>query len=128
SRSKANSDWSSLEDCFRWRARYDASRSESSLRQAVSPDPRALPRIARYSPGEPSTVGSTDSQKLQVRALDGSTAPHCKHVFVTGAFCAADACTPARSDLEQNTTQLERVETDFQCIVVNQISRKKSKR
>jgi len=27
-----------------------------------------------------------ESQKLQARTLDGSTAPHCKHVFVTGEF------------------------------------------
>jgi hypothetical protein len=40
-----------------------------------------------------------ESQKLQARALDGSTQPHCKHVFVTGAFCAADASTPVRSDV-----------------------------
>jgi hypothetical protein len=38
-----------------------------------------------------------ESQKLQTRTLDECTAPHCKHVFVTGAFCAADACTPVRS-------------------------------
>jgi hypothetical protein len=25
-----------------------------------------------------------ESQKLQARTLDGNTAPHCKHVFVTG--------------------------------------------
>jgi hypothetical protein len=25
-----------------------------------------------------------ESQKLQARTLDGSTAPHCEHVFVTG--------------------------------------------
>jgi hypothetical protein len=35
-----------------------------------------------------------ESQKLQARTFDGSTQPHCKHVFVTGAFCAADASTP----------------------------------
>src|ERR1700733_10344296 len=40
-----------------------------------------------------------ESQKLQARAFDGSTQPHCKHVFVTGAFCAADASTPVRSDV-----------------------------
>jgi hypothetical protein len=26
------------------------------------------------------------SQKLHERTLDASTAPHCKHVFVTGVF------------------------------------------
>jgi hypothetical protein len=40
-----------------------------------------------------------ESQKLQARAFEGSTQPHCKHVFVTGAFCAADASTPVRSDV-----------------------------
>ena len=40
-----------------------------------------------------------ESQKLQARAFDGSTQPHCKHVFVTGDFCAADASTPVRSDV-----------------------------
>jgi hypothetical protein len=37
------------------------------------------------------------SQKLQARALEGSTAPHSKQVLVTGRFCAADAHTPVRS-------------------------------
>ncbi len=27
-----------------------------------------------------------ESQKLQARTLDASTAPHCKHVFVTGVL------------------------------------------
>jgi hypothetical protein len=46
-----------------------------------------------------------ESQKLQARTLDGSTAPHCKHVFVTGAFCAADAPTPVRSEPDENNTK-----------------------
>jgi hypothetical protein len=46
-----------------------------------------------------------ESQKLQTRTLEGSTAPHCKHVFVTGAFCAADAPTPVRSEPGENSTQ-----------------------
>jgi len=46
-----------------------------------------------------------ESQKLQARTLDGNTAPHCKHVFVTGEFCAADARTPVRSELEENSTK-----------------------
>jgi hypothetical protein len=37
-----------------------------------------------------------ESQKLQARTLDSSTAPHCEHVFVTGKFCAADASTPVK--------------------------------
>jgi hypothetical protein len=46
-----------------------------------------------------------ESQKLQARTLDGSTAPHCEHVFVTGAFCAADAPTPVRSEPDENNTK-----------------------
>jgi hypothetical protein len=46
-----------------------------------------------------------ESQKSQARTLDGSTAPHCKHVFVTGAFCAADAPTPVRSEPSKNSTE-----------------------
>jgi len=46
-----------------------------------------------------------ESQKLQARTLDGSTAPHCEHVFVTGAFCAADAPTPVRSEPGKNSTR-----------------------
>jgi hypothetical protein len=45
-----------------------------------------------------------ESQKLQARAFDGSTQPHCKHVFVTGVFCAADASTPVRRERYENTT------------------------
>ena len=54
---------------------------------------------------EAAMLGDKDeSQKLQTRTLDECTAPHCKHVFVTGAFCAADACTPVRSVGGQNST------------------------
>ena len=49
--------------------------------------------------------GKDESQKLQARTLEGSTAPHCKHVFVTGEFCAADAGTPVRSEPDENTTK-----------------------
>ena len=38
------------------------------------------------------------SQKVQARTLDGSTAPHCKQVLVTGEFCAADAHTPVGAE------------------------------
>ena len=48
--------------------------------------------------------GKEESQKLQARTLDGSTAPHCKHVFVTGNFCAADARTPVRSEPDESST------------------------
>jgi hypothetical protein len=37
--------------------------------------------------------------------LDGDIAPHCEHVFVTGAFCAADAPTPVRSVRKENSTK-----------------------
>jgi hypothetical protein len=32
------------------------------------------------------SVEKEESQKLHARTLDASTAPHCKHVFVTGVF------------------------------------------
>jgi hypothetical protein len=46
-----------------------------------------------------------ESQKSQTRTLEGSIAPHCKHVFVTGAFCAADASTPVRREPPKNIIQ-----------------------
>jgi hypothetical protein len=48
--------------------------------------------------------GAAISQKVQARTLDGSTAPHCKQVLVTGEFCAADAHTPVRSVPKNNNT------------------------
>jgi len=42
--------------------------------------------------------------------LDGSTAPHCKQVLVTGEFCAADAHTPVRSVPAQNNRTSARPE------------------
>jgi hypothetical protein len=33
---------------------------------------------------EEKSAENEDSQKLQFRTLEGSTAPHCKQVFVTG--------------------------------------------
>jgi hypothetical protein len=48
-----------------------------------------------------------ESQKSQTRTLEGSIAPHCKHVFVTGAFCAADASTPVRSEPPKDIIQSE---------------------
>src|SRR5580704_18771243 len=66
-----------------------------------------------------------ESQKLQARAFEGSTQPHCKHVFVTGAFCAADASTPVRSDIwrialqtkkqAENARAKTRIRHHFQC-------------
>src|SRR5262249_7283128 len=95
SRSKKNCDCSSFGEDLLRRARYEASRSESSLR------PAPLDALAREQGSPPASrfiAGRVDSQKLHIRTFEGSTAPHCKHIFVTGAFCAADACTPARSD------------------------------
>ena len=37
--------------------------------------------------------------------LEGSTAPHCKQVLVTGEFCAADAHTPVRSVPDKNNIE-----------------------
>src|SRR6266576_7333472 len=54
--------------------------------------------------------GSTEkaeSQKLQAPTLEGNTAPHCKQVFVTGKFCAADASTPVRREHSKNTIYLK---------------------
>src|SRR5215471_7009796 len=68
--------------------------------------------VAVRSPGQTS-VGSPiaekptekdESQNWQTRLSFGSTAPHCEHVFVTGKFCAADASTPVRRELDQHTT------------------------
>ncbi len=44
--------------------------------------------------------------------LEGSTAPHCKQVLVTGEFCAADAHTPARV-YEKRIARLPRWKTTF---------------
>src|SRR6202022_3108866 len=43
-------------------------------------------RIAGASSISGSSEENTESQKSQTRALDASTAPHCKQVFVTGRF------------------------------------------
>src|SRR5260370_24331978 len=48
-----------------------------------------------------------ESQKSQARTLEGNTAPHCVHVFVTDEFCAADASTPVRRENSQNTMHLQ---------------------
>jgi hypothetical protein len=56
---------------------------------------------AEKSSHEQASEENDESQKLQPRTLDGSIAPHCEHVFVTGAFCAADAPTPVRSETQQ---------------------------
>jgi hypothetical protein len=51
---------------------------------------------------EEGSAARDESQKSQTRTLEGSIAPHCKHVFVTGAFCAADASTPVRREPPKN--------------------------
>ncbi|OLC28994.1 MAG: hypothetical protein AUI91_01500 [Acidobacteria bacterium 13_1_40CM_3_56_11] len=48
-----------------------------------------------------------ESQKLQARTLEGNTAPHCEHVFVTDEFCAADASTPVRREHFENNMHLK---------------------
>jgi hypothetical protein len=45
---------------------------------------------------------------LQTRMLESNTAPHCRHVFVTGRFCAADASTPVRRELVQDSMALKK--------------------
>jgi hypothetical protein len=64
--------------------------------------------VADIAEGSSQADGPTEkdeSQKWQARTLDGSTAPHCEHVFVTDEFCAADASTPVRRELLENNTQ-----------------------
>src|SRR5690349_11439069 len=72
----------------------------TSPRQAVSvsacKDGFPLAEKAGDSPWE--------SQKVQARTPIGSIEPHCKHVFVTGAFCAADASTPVGVNRKKNST------------------------
>jgi hypothetical protein len=57
-----------------------------------------------------------ESQKLQARALEGSTQPHCGHVFVTGGFCAADASTPVRREPLKNTTRGGKASDDLKSL------------
>jgi hypothetical protein len=52
---------------------------------AGSPPKGSALREAGFSDQELS-VEKDESQKLQARTLDASTAPHCKHVFVTGVL------------------------------------------
>ena len=66
--------------------------------------------FAERSDGSSQEVVSTEkdeSQKLQARTVDSSTAPHCEHVFVTGKFCAADASTPVRREHFEYTMHLK---------------------
>jgi len=52
--------------------------------------------------------------------LEGSTAPHCRHVFVTGCFCAADASTPVRRERLENSTKAEKSSLHWREEVANQ--------
>jgi hypothetical protein len=63
--------------------------------------------ISEGSSQEEGPTEKDESQKLQARTLDGKTAPHCEHVFVTGKFCAADASTPVRREQRKNSTHLK---------------------
>jgi hypothetical protein len=65
---------------------------------------------AEMSEGSSQEEGPTEkdeSQKLQARTLDGNTAQHCEHVFVTDEFCAADASTPVRREHFENSMHLK---------------------
>src|SRR5260370_12819116 len=66
--------------------------------------------FAEVSEGSSQIEGPTEkdeSQKLQARMLDGNTAPHSEHVFVTGKFFAADASTPVKREHLQNSMRLK---------------------
>src|SRR5262249_55759299 len=64
--------------------------------------------VSSRCPDEALWTIKVESQKLQTRTLDCCTAPHCRHVFVTGRFCAADASTPVRRELLQDTTDAKK--------------------
>jgi hypothetical protein len=64
-------------------------------------------RVSEDSSQEEKPTEKDESQKLQTRTLDGNTAPHCEHVFVTGAFCAADASTPVRRERSKDIMPAE---------------------
>jgi hypothetical protein len=65
-----------------------------------------------------------ESQKLQTRTLDGCTAPHCRHVFVTGRFCAADASTPVRREPHKDTTNPKKASGFMNDLVFKQTARR----
>ena len=64
-------------------------------------------RVSGDSSNKEKPTEKDESQKWQTRTLDGNTAPHCEHVFVTDEFCAADASTPVRRELLENNTPLK---------------------
>src|SRR6266403_1509571 len=63
--------------------------------------------MSENSSQEEGPTEKDESQKGQARTLDGNTAPHCEHVFVTGKFCAADASTPVRREHFKNSMHLK---------------------
>jgi len=63
----------------------------------------SLAEISEGSSQIEGPIEKDESQKLHARTLDGNTAPHCKQVFVTGKFCAADASTPVRREHFENS-------------------------
>ncbi len=66
-----------------------------------------LAEMSENSSQEEGPTEKDESQKGQARTLDGNTAPHCEHVFVTGKFCAADASTPVRREHFKNSMYLK---------------------
>ena len=68
---------------------------------------RSLGEISEESSQAEGPTEKDESQKLQARTLDGNTAPHCEHVFVTVEFCAADASTPVRREHDENNMGLK---------------------
>ena len=69
------------------------------MSRGLAVSPRVL--MLRFSSIDEKSTEKEESQKLQARMLEGSTAPQCKQVFVTGRFCAADASTPVRREPDQ---------------------------
>ena len=63
--------------------------------------------VSKGASQEEGPIEKDESQKLQAPTLDGKTAPHCEHVFVTGKFCAADASTPVRREQFEDSTRLK---------------------
>src|ERR1700732_3332614 len=78
----------------------------------------------RSSSREDGSARKWESQKLQARTLEGSTQPHCGHVFVTGGFCAADASTPVRRERFEVTTEVRKSRRDLNTDVANQAARR----
>ena len=85
--------------CVEISGTLSVARAEPFAATGVWPDAQKRGE-AEKSSCEQASEENDESQKLQPRTLDGSIAPHCEHVFVTGAFCAADAPTPVRSETQ----------------------------